>query len=786
MHSSPLKINRGGIGRLLFAPVALAALSACQAPEAVAPQQNAKRTVLVRPATTQFIELEDGSRYGVGENLYNRLVTLLQNDPRFVVVVDESELIAPSEAPKSLIRGLVDSVFEPSDRLRFNFPPLLDAEYRFSVEGLSFLHGSRALRNYSGFQPDFRTHWNSGALESRNEFPQRTLIDQRSWFGTHFDPIGSVNNNSITGVEAGAEGEMNLLIAKFHYRRDKFEGAAQIDTYLNLRDENLIRKQRIEAAGSGFLFAFGIGIAQLELEFGVARRDALKKTFDEAARLIALNAQTELATMPFRTRIEDLGAEGIILHAGRREGVLVGDRLQAINAGGALVAGGAVLEITEVFARGSVAKVISSNAPLSKLDRFQLLDRSTMPAAEKLLAMAAASPTKNSRRFTSNANAVALPGPALSSGLNIPSGTNNLVELEPKRITFDPPEISLPSGEANRALSLKSTILLPFLLWRYAQYDQEAKPLAEVARPLEDTRALEAVANASSAHQALGTVDAWRNSRLSVAGRGIRVGIIDSGVDYNHRSLAAATPRTRLGWDFFGGDARPFDDNSHGSAIAGIIASSGAGGDPVGVAPGAEIISYRVFNPYGETRSMHLAGALERAVRDGCRIIVLAWDTELESQALVSRVRWARDQGVLIIVAAGDRGRDLRTRPSYPAVLGSEPGILTVAALDTSGALTRIAGRSSNFDPTSVELAAPGFNQRVLSPRNETLTRAGSDLAAAYAAGVAALVWSTQPALRSLEVEAILLLGATIVPNLQGQVSGGRVLSASGAIRARP
>ena len=293
----------------------LALLSGCK-PAEPPPPVGAKRAILLRPIPTQLIALEDGSRYGMGENLYNRLVTKLKADARFVVLVDESSL--KDETLPSGVRGLVAGKeappeFDPSDRLRFDFKPLPAAEFDASIEGLSFLHGSRALRNFSGFRRDFRTPWNSGAFESRNEFPPRSLDFDPSWFGTAFEPIGSATNNTITGVDAGAEGELNLIIARVNYRRDQFFATAQIDAKIRLISADILRTRPIEVEGKGFLFALGIGISALNVEFSIVKRDALKKTFDAAADRLATTIGEELIKIPFRTRLEQVGAAGIIL-----------------------------------------------------------------------------------------------------------------------------------------------------------------------------------------------------------------------------------------------------------------------------------------------------------------------------------------------------------------------------------------------------------------------------------------------------------------------------------------
>lgn len=137
-------------------------------------------------------------------------------------------------------------------------------------------------------------------------------------------------------------------------------------------------------------------------------------------------------------------------------------------------------------------------------------------------------------------------------------------------------------------------------------------------------------------------------SELGFDGDGIRVGIIDSGVDYDHPDLggtgtdggAFPTARVVTGWDFVGDDynaddsdpayqptpkpdAVPDDCGGHGTHVAGIV---GASGDPAedgvrGVAPGVTFGAYRVFGCEGSTTSDIMLAAMERALADDMDVV---------------------------------------------------------------------------------------------------------------------------------------------------------------------
>jgi subtilisin family serine protease len=166
---------------------------------------------------------------------------------------------------------------------------------------------------------------------------------------------------------------------------------------------------------------------------------------------------------------------------------------------------------------------------------------------------------------------------------------------------------------------------------------------------------------------------------LGLTGTGVRVAVIDTGVDYHHPDLGGGFgPGSRVvtGYDFvgdrynFGGsggsliphpDNDPDDCNGHGTHVAGII---GANGNPEtggarGVAPGVTLAAYRVFGCGGSTSSDIMLAAMERALDDGMDVVNMSigagfqswpqYPTAVGADALV-------DAGVIVVVAAGNEG----------------------------------------------------------------------------------------------------------------------------------
>lgn len=737
-------------------------IQACQESkpeEKPAVYEGAKRVVRLTPTETRWIELDDGSRYGMGDNVYRRLVTRLNESGKFVVVVNENTTasVARSLVATTATPANENNQPDPSDRLRFDFAPLPAADFSAEITGLDFTHGSRGNRRYAGFTPEFRTPFNSGGLDSVNEFTPRSLDFVSGWFGTSFDAIGQDPNSTISGVDFGEEGEFSVIAASVNYRRDTYRASAKVKAQFHLLAENSEIHRQIDATGTGFLLAVGVGYQSLSAEFGLARRTALKDTFDNAVDKIAAEIEARLFTLPLRSRIEKTGKEGIILNAGRREGVKVGD-VFLHRAGGAITR----LSVTETFRIGSVLKAEGTTADLRAGDVVTLESAGT-----KVASVATKSAAKTATAASASDESQPLPD---NREIQAPAAP----KMELASIVIEPPVLE-PNGNLTKGLNAKA-LLLPLLAARYLQYDQALDANPKLAAPGD----FAAAANARWNLKATGVAAAWARG---LTGRGVAVAVIDSGVDYNHKNLAHVFTRNYAGHDFLSGDVRPFDDNSHGTALAGIIAGQAVEKNQAGLAPGAQLFAYKAFDPWGQTTSAALYGAFERAINDGAKVILCGWDTRKESAALEKAVRLAESHGVLVITAAGDKGADLRAIAHYPAAYNRLPNVISVTAINEAGGLVTESGRYANYGAGAVDLAAPGGAMEVAAPRSNYLTRTGSDLAAAHVAAVAALVWQRNPGFDAARVKDQLLRSATPNAALAEAVTEGRVLNADAATR---
>ncbi len=263
-------------------------------------------------------------------------------------------------------------------------------------------------------------------------------------------------------------------------------------------------------------------------------------------------------------------------------------------------------------------------------------------------------------------------------------------------------------------------------------------------------------------------------------GKGIVVGIIDSGIDYTHPDLGGSLgPGHKVigGYDFVNSDDDPMDDFGHGTHVAGIIAANGT---LTGVAPEARLVAYKVFDRHGAMAS-RIVAAIERAADpdgdpatdDALDVINLSvggsgTPDDPMSQAVDNVVA----AGIVAVVSAGnngDRGFGTVHSPS-----GARQA-LTVGASDKSDRFWRFSSRGPAPVTYGVkpEVVAPGesIESTVLSGGHEQKT--GTSMAAPHVAGAAALLLQARPGLTPAGVKSLLMTTARdLGENLFAQGAG--------------
>jgi len=162
---------------------------------------------------------------------------------------------------------------------------------------------------------------------------------------------------------------------------------------------------------------------------------------------------------------------------------------------------------------------------------------------------------------------------------------------------------------------------------------------------------------------------------LGFTGEGIRIGIIDTGINLNHPDFFNQDDQSRFlnGYDFVDDDVIPQDTNGHGTQVTGIIA---ANGQLKGIAPMAEIFSYRVSSDGESVPSDLIIKAINQAIDDKVDIINISLGVNVTHHQIDNAVNNAIRQGIVVVAAAGNSGPDENTIGS-PA---RNPNAITVGA----------------------------------------------------------------------------------------------------------
>ena len=143
-------------------------------------------------------------------------------------------------------------------------------------------------------------------------------------------------------------------------------------------------------------------------------------------------------------------------------------------------------------------------------------------------------------------------------------------------------------------------------------------------------------------------------------GTGIKIAIIDTGVDFNHPDLFGWGSDGKVigGYNFIQPDELPMDTNGHGTKVAGVIA---ADGNTFGVAPKAKILAYKVSEDGEGVSSELISGAIQKAIEDEADIINISLGVNRTNSKIDNAVNHALDNGIFVVTAAGNDGPGLET-----------------------------------------------------------------------------------------------------------------------------
>ena len=235
-----------------------------------------------------------------------------------------------------------------------------------------------------------------------------------------------------------------------------------------------------------------------------------------------------------------------------------------------------------------------------------------------------------------------------------------------------------------------------------------------------------------------------------ITGAGVKVAVIDTGIDYIHDVPPDVDPEFldnyKGGYDFVNDDADPMDDNGHGTHVAGILAAEKNNYLVVGVAPGVDLYALKILGATGEGEVSDLILALQWAVDNHMDIVNMSLGTHEVSPALETAVANASAAGLLMVAASGNASTLNDILYGCPvAYPGAYPQVLSTTFTNPSDAITGFSCTGPEVD-----VAAPGDgiistvpvgSCQFCSP-NGYAAESGTSMASPHVAGTVALMLS--------------------------------------------
>jgi subtilisin family serine protease len=300
----------------------------------------------------------------------------------------------------------------------------------------------------------------------------------------------------------------------------------------------------------------------------------------------------------------------------------------------------------------------------------------------------------------------------------------------------------------------------------------------------------------------ISAVQAWD---VSTGSSDVVVGVIDTGVDYNHPDLAANIwsapaafsvtvggqtincPAGSHGYNSITNTCTPLDDNNHGTHCSGTIGGRGNNGTGVaGVNWTTSIMGLKFLSASGSGDTANAMECIDFAIQAkqrfgaqaNIRVLSNSWGGGGFSQALQDAISRANTADMLFVAAAGNSASNNDTTANYPSNY-PVANVLAVAATDNRDNKSSF----SSFGATTVDLGAPGTNIFSTVRNGAFATFSGTSMATPHVAGAAALVLS-RCNLNTAALKANLMNNVDPVTSLAGRtVTGGR-LNVDRAIRA--
>ncbi|MEW6622822.1 MAG: S8 family peptidase [Bacillota bacterium] len=257
---------------------------------------------------------------------------------------------------------------------------------------------------------------------------------------------------------------------------------------------------------------------------------------------------------------------------------------------------------------------------------------------------------------------------------------------------------------------------------------------------------------------------AWGSSR----GKDVKVAILDTGIDYKHPDLRG---NIAGGVNYIYPRYPYWDDNGHGTHVAGTVAAIDNSFGVVGVAPSVRIYAVKVLNAQGSGSLSGVLSGLQWCVNNKMQVVNMSLGTAESTSSFKTAIKAVDDAGIVIVAAAGNSGPSGSI--SYP---GAYPETICVGATDDKDELASYSSRGPQLT-----LVAPGSKIYSTTRSSSYGNMSGTSMATPHVAGTAALLLQINQNLKPSEIREILTSSAEKLPGLGEHQQGAGLLKADRA-----
>ncbi|MDF2879964.1 MAG: peptidase in kexin sedolisin [Clostridiaceae bacterium] len=221
----------------------------------------------------------------------------------------------------------------------------------------------------------------------------------------------------------------------------------------------------------------------------------------------------------------------------------------------------------------------------------------------------------------------------------------------------------------------------------------------------------------------------------SLTGKGVKVAIIDTGIDLNHPDLIVAGGVSMVDYT-----TSYNDDNGHGTHMAGIISAQDNNTGHVGIAPGASIYAIKALNSKGDGYVLDIIKGIYWAIDNDMDIINMSLgDSKIKCEEYEKAVNLASEKGIIVITCSGNEGNALHNEDKISS-LAKYAGAIAVSSIDKNDNI-------ANFSSTGkeVDFTAPGVDIASTFINSSYEAHEGTSISSAYVTGTFALIKEAMP-----------------------------------------